>query len=77
MAIKEIKERSICIRVTCQAFWISGSCYHYERKFDAENEEVSTWPIKLMNINHSWGFGLCYLHNLKSFKWNNKRVYRV
>ena len=27
----------------------------------------------------SWGFGLCFLHlrNVKGFKWNHKRVYRI
>ena len=79
MAIKAVKERGICIRVACQAFRISESCYRYERKLDAENEEVATWLIKLTDNNRNWGFGLCYLYlrNLKGFKWNHKRVYRV
>ncbi len=79
MAIKAVKERGICIRVACHAFRISESCYRYERRLDAENEEVATWLIKLTDNNRNWGFGLCYLYlrNLKSFKWNHKRVYRV
>ena len=79
MAIKAVKERGICIRVACQAFRISESCYRYERKLDAQNEEVATWLIKLTDNNRNWGFGLCYLYlrNLKGFKWNHKRVYRV
>ena len=77
--MKAVKERGICIRLACQAFRISESCYRYERKLDAENEEVATWLIKLTNNNRNWGFGLCYLYlrNLKGFKWNHKRVYRV
>ena len=29
--------------------------------------------------NHSWGFGLCFLHfrNVKGYGWNHKRVYRI
>jgi putative transposase len=79
MAFKAVKECGICIRVACQAFRISESCYRYERKLDAENEEVATWLIKLTDNNRNWGFGLCYLYlrNLKGFKWNHKRVYRV
>jgi putative transposase len=79
MAINAVKERGICIRVACRAFRISESCYRYERKLDAENEEVATWLIKLTDNNRNWGFGLCYLYlrNLKGFKWNHKRVYRV
>jgi putative transposase len=79
MAIKAVKERGICIRVACQAFGISESCYRYDRKLDAENEEVATWLIKLKDNNRNWGYSLCYLYlrNLKGFKWNHKRVYRV
>ncbi len=79
MAMKAVKERGICIRVACQAFRISESCYRYERQLDAENEEVATWLIKLTDNNRNWGFVLCYLYlrNLKGFKWNHKRVYRV
>ena len=79
MAVKAVKERGICIRVACQAFRISESCYRYERKLDQENEEVATWLMKLTDNNRNWGFGLCYLYlrNLKGFKWNHKRVYRV
>jgi putative transposase len=37
------------------------------------------WLIKLTGNNRNWGLSLCYLYlrNLKSFKWNHKRVYRV
>lgn len=77
--MKAVKERVICIRLACQAFMISESCYRYERKLDAENEEVATWLIKLTDINRNRGFGLCYLYlqNLKGFKWNHKLVYRA
>jgi putative transposase len=70
MAIKLVMERGICIRVACQAFRISESCHRYERKLDAENEEIAKWPIKLTDNNRNWGFGLCYLYlrKLKGFK---------
>jgi len=42
MAVKAVRERGICIRVAYQVFRISESCYRYERKLDAENEEVAT-----------------------------------
>jgi hypothetical protein len=45
MAMKAAKERGICIRVACQAFRIKESCYRYERKLGAANEEVATWLI--------------------------------
>ena len=79
MAKKAATERGACIRVACQAFRISESCYRYERKLDAENEDVASWLIKLTDNHRSWGFGLCYLYrrNVKGFKWNHKRVYRI
>ena len=79
MAYKVVSEQGVCIRVACVAFRISESCYRYERKLDAENEEVANWLIKLTDNHRSWGFGLCYLYlrNVKGFKWNHKRVYRI
>ena len=79
MAIKAVKERDICIRVACQAFRISESCYRYECKLDVQNEEVGAWLIKLTDNNRNWSFGLCYLYlrNLNCFKWNHKRFCRV
>ena len=35
--------------------------------------------IRLTSTWRNWGFGLCflYLRNVKGFKWNHKRVYRI
>jgi hypothetical protein len=67
------------VRVACVAFLISESCYRYERKLDAENDEVANWLIRLTDNHRNWGFGLCYLYlrNVKGFKWNHKRLYRI
>jgi putative transposase len=79
MAKKVVAERGVCIRVACVAFCISESCYRYERKLDAENDVVANWLIRLTDNHRNWGFGLCYLYlrNVKGFKWNHKRVYRI
>ena len=79
MAHKVVSDQGVCIRVACVAFRISESCYRYERKLNAENDEVANWLIKLTDNHRSWGFGLCYLYlrNVKGFKWNHKRVYRI
>jgi putative transposase len=42
MAKKAVEERNTCIRVACEAFRISETCYCYERKLDAEN---ARWPV--------------------------------
>jgi len=33
----------------------------------------------LTDNHRRWGFGLCYLYlrNVRDFKWNHKRVYRI
>ena len=79
MAKKVVAERDVCIRVACVVFRISETCYRYERKLDAQNDEVATWLIRLTDNHRNWGLGLCYLYlrNVKGFKWNHKRVYRI
>ncbi len=79
MSKKAVTDRGVCIRASCYAFRISESCYRYERKLDAENDEVANWLIKLTDNHRNWCFGLCclYLRNFKYFKWNHKRVYRI
>jgi len=79
MAKKAVTDRGVCIGAACDAFLISESCYRYERKLEAENDEVANWLIKLTDNHRNWGFGLCYLYlrNVKYFKWNHKRVYRI
>ena len=77
---KEVRaERGISIRLVCQVFTISPSCYRYEAKLDAENAEIAHWLLRLTDNNRSWGFGLCYLYlrNVQGFQWNHKRIYRV
>ncbi len=70
MAKKAVTDRGVCIRVACVAFCISESCYRYERKRDAENDQVANWLIRLTDNHRNWGFGLCYLYlrNVKSNK---------
>jgi putative transposase len=62
-----------------RAFGISQTCYRYKAKLVAENSVIADWPVRLTNDQRNWGFGLCflYLRNVKDFKWNHKRVYRI
>jgi putative transposase len=74
-----VTEGGVCIRVACEAFGIGESCYRFERKLNAENAEVANWLLRLTDKHRSWGFGLCYLYlrNVRGFKRNHKRVYRI
>jgi len=75
--IVEKKQRTV--RFACQTFKISETCYRYQAKFENENALVADWRLKLTNCHKRWGFGLCFLflRNVKGFKWNHKRVYRI
>lgn len=79
MAKRSVKEQGVGIRVACQAFGISETCYRYQAKLSDENAEVADWLIRLTHNQRNWGFGLCflYLRNVKGFGWNHKRVYRI
>jgi len=79
MDCRAVKERSMSVQVGCAAFGISETCYRYQAKRSAENEEIADRLIKLTHNQRNWGFGLCflYLRNVKGYGWNHKRVYRI
>jgi len=79
MARDAVASRSISIRLACDAFGISQTCYRYERLRNEENEQIANWLLKLTDNHRNWGFGLCflYLRNVKGFGFNHKRVYRI
>ncbi|MFY4257935.1 IS3 family transposase [Achromobacter xylosoxidans] len=79
MAKEVVKARRTSIRVACAIFSISESCYRYEAKLKAENEEIADWLLRLTDNHRTWGFMLCFLHlrNVRGFVWNRKRVYRI
>jgi len=79
MAKRAVAEKSVSVKLACQAFLVSESCYRYEPQRNAENEQIANWLIRLTDNHRNWGFGLCYLYlrNVKGFGWNHKRVYRI
>jgi putative transposase len=79
MAEEVAHQRGVAIRLACAVFSISESCYRYQSQLNAENEQIANWLIRLTDNNRNWGFGLCYLYlrNVKNFRWNHKRIYRI
>ncbi len=79
MAVKVIKARGISIRLACRIFGISETCYRYQAKLSGDNALIADWLLRLTTTNRTWGFGLCYLYlrNVKGFRYNHKRVYRI
>ena len=69
----------LSIVAACSAFTISETCYRYQPKLNDENEIIADWLDLLTKRKKNWGFMLCFLHlrNVKGFKWNHKRVYRI
>ena len=71
--------RDASIRLACECASISESCYRYKAKLSGDNAVIANWLQPLTLAHKRWGFGLCflYLRNVKGFKWNHKRVYRI
>lgn len=79
MALWAVQHRSLSIANACRTFGISETCYRYKPKLSDENELIADWLLALTKAKRNWGFGLCFLHlrNVRGFKWNHKRVYRI
>ncbi len=67
------------IRLVCDVFSISETCYRYEAILSDENADIADWLLRLTATYKPWGFGLCflYLRNVKDYGWDHKRVYRI
>ena len=78
-AQEAVSTRGVRTRLACSAVGISESCYRYQPKLSSENAEIADWLIRLTHNQKNWGFGLCYLflRNVKGYRWNHKRVYRI
>src|SRR5690606_34826170 len=79
MAQRAVKQYAASIRLACDAFSISEKCYRYQAKLSSDNQQIADWLLRLTHNQRNWGFGLCYLYlrNVKGFRWNHKRVYRI
>jgi putative transposase len=79
MASQAVEQCAVSIRLACEAFGISETCYRYQATLSDENAEIADWLLRLTHNQRNWGFGLCflYLRNVKGFPWNHKRVYRI
>lgn len=79
LAQEAVSNHDVSIRLACQAFSIRETCYRYQPLLSSENEEIADWLVNLTENESDCGFGLSfhYLRNVKGFKWNHKRVYRI
>jgi putative transposase len=79
MAQRTVSECGVSIRLACQAFGISQTCYRYQAKLSDDNALIADWLLRLTTAHKRWGFGLCflYLRNVQGLRFNHKRVYRI
>ena len=79
MAQQAVERFDAGIRLVCETFSISETCYRYQAKLSDDNALIADWLIRLTHHQKNWGFGLCFLflRNVKRFGWNHKRVYRI
>lgn len=79
MAKRVLTETGVSIRLACLIFSVRETCYRYEAKRNAENEQIADSLLPLTDNHLYWSFGLCdlYLRSHKGIKWNYRRIYRI
>lgn len=79
MARKIVADRQVSARFSCVCMGISETCYRYQAMLSCENQQIADWLLRITMTHKRWGFGLCflYLRNVKGYRWNHKRVYRI
>lgn len=79
MAQTSVTSHGVSVRVACDAFAISETCYRHKSVYKDDNSVIADWLIRLTSDHRNWGFKLCflYLRNVQGFGWNHKRVYRI
>ncbi len=77
MAKWAVETRGASIRQACADFTISETCYRYTPTLSDENGVIADWLVRLTCNQRNWGFGPCFLRNVKGFFWNHKRVYHI
>ena len=79
LAKEAVNNKRLTISRACRTFLISQTCYRYKSKLNSDNELIADLLIGLTQDQRNWGFGLCflYLRNVKGYRWNHKRVYRI
>jgi len=70
LAQQAVSNNAVSIRLECQTFSISETCYRYQPLLSSENKKIADRLINLTEKESYWGFGLCfdYLRNVKGFK---------
>ncbi|SUA51535.1 Uncharacterised protein [Oligella ureolytica] len=54
MAQRAVTQFRASIRVACEVFSISQSCYYYQPRQAGENEVIADWLIRLTTAQRNW-----------------------
>ena len=73
------QDGNVSINFACQLFVVSESCYRYQPQQNEENAVIADWLFRITGSQSNWGFSLyfLYLRNVKGFRLNHKREYRI
>lgn len=79
LAHEVVSTNKMSIALACCTFMLSETCYRYTSILKNENLKIAELLLDLTESKRNWGFGLCFLYcrNVKRYKWNHKRVYRI
>ena len=69
-----VAAKGISIRLVCELFLFSQTCYRYDAKRNVGNEAVANWLTRLTDNKRNWGLCYLYLRSVKGFKWNHKCI---
>jgi putative transposase len=59
MAQNGVAKYGVSIRLACEAFGISETCFSYQAKLSDDNALIADWLLRLTTTHRRWGFGLC------------------
>lgn len=73
-----VSDKEISIRLACEIFRISETCYRYERRLNAENAKIEEKLLALTREHPRWGVRKCHQRfRLEGFRWGFQRVRRI
>ncbi len=68
------------VRLICEIFGTSETCYRHRPKLPDENEGIADWLLRLTTANKCLGcVEYCFDHirDVKKFSWNQRTVYHI
>ena len=55
MAQRAYQTHPVSIRICCEEFSVSETCYRYQAELSTENAEIADWLLRLTTTHKRWG----------------------